>query len=134
MKIKIILAIAVLSVFIFWFERKKSDSDKLRAELSYKDSLEKKMLAEKNKTHTIETLNYIDRNGLRQGYWKISVAMLSKMDNKSSPFSSYPQKPSDAIVEEGRYVDGKEEGEWILYNPDGSVEKKINYKAGVAVK
>ena len=35
------------------------------------------------------------------------------------------------LKEEGLYKNGKKEGEWFMYNEEGTLLKTVNYKAGV---
>lgn len=60
--------------------------------------------------------NFIDAKGLRQGWWVIFGQMV-------------PEKgfPPTAKIEEGKYVDGKREGLWQEYFPNGAVKYKGEY-------
>lgn len=58
-----------------------------------------------------DELNYTDANGLRQGHWIITETM--QQDNRYSP---------GAKVEEGTYKDGKREGVWKSYFPNGNLK------------
>lgn len=60
----------------------------------------------------VDTLNQIDENGLKQGYWIYF--------GKDRPDSHYS---NDAKVEEGKYVDGKKTGTWLKYHIDGQTIK-----------
>lgn len=111
----------LLAVFIFSCGDNSTDWKKIDS--LYLDSLEKaEALKHEAKINTRDT-NLIDPNGLRQGYWKIIGAMI-----EDSAFAA------ETIVKEGRYVDGKEEGVWIEYSPDGKTEIKTNYHEGKIVE
>lgn len=45
-------------------------------------------------------------------------------DKKAKPLNT----TSFVVLEKGNYVDNKKQGEWIYYNRDGSVERKLIYK------
>lgn len=84
--------------------------------------------SERNQTHCAnfiqaDTLNRIDADGLRQGLW-----ILYGHDKNDLAF------PADAKWKEGRYVDGKKEGKWIEYLPDGRIAGELNYHDGKPVK
>jgi hypothetical protein len=67
-----------------------------------------------------DTLNRIDLNGLRQGAWLVRVD---------------PLRGEPGYEEEGEYVDGKKEGVWKRYTPEGdliAVERFMQgYKNGL---
>ena len=59
-----------------------------------------------------DTVNVIDKNNLRQGYWII-------------------HKPyCEEKLQEGNYIDGKKEGLWISYYSDGKKKSEITYRHG----
>ena len=58
-----------------------------------------------------DTINQIDANGLKQGYW----------------ITYYKEKP-EQIKEEGRYKDNKKEGIWKTYFITGKPKSEITYK------
>ncbi|NRA12910.1 MAG: hypothetical protein HRT57_13220 [Crocinitomicaceae bacterium] len=65
-----------------------------------------------------DTLNNIDKNGKRQGYWIIY--------GKDQPKVGIPD---DQIYKEGFYIDDRKEGLWKIYYKDGiHVRLKGNYK------
>lgn len=66
-----------------------------------------------------DTLNRIDSEGERTGFWKITCAM-----NKETCDS--PQR----VLEEGTYVHGEKSGMWIEYYPTGIIKSRIQYKKG----
>lgn len=61
--------------------------------------------------------NFIDENGLRQGYWRITAAM--KNDARYAP---------ESVLEEGNYLDDKRTGVWHAYFPSGKI-KSTNGRA-----
>lgn len=61
--------------------------------------------------------NFIDENGLRQGYWRITAGM--KNDNRYSP---------ETVFEEGNYFNDKRAGVWQSYFPSGKLKSRITYK------
>lgn len=101
--------------------------DEQSPELSQNQSEDKVTLyTEDSKEDTVKQLNnYIDKNGLRQGYWKISASMMRDENMNYAP---------DAIVREGIYVDSKEEGVWLEYFPNGNLKRKVSYRRGMEVK
>jgi hypothetical protein len=66
---------------------------------------------------TIHGENVTDSKGKRQGHWVIT--------NKTEHLKDYD---STAKVSEGYYSDNMKEGEWIEYNPNGSVKSKTIFK------
>ena len=111
-----------LTVLIFSCGDNSTDWKKVDS--LYLDSLEKaEAQKHADKMNSQGTINLIDPNGLRQGYWKIIGAMI-----EDSAFAA------DAIVKEGLYVDGKEEGVWIEHSPDGSMKTQTNYHEGKVIK
>lgn len=58
------------------------------------------------------TLNQLDQAGLKHGYW-----VLYGKDRPDSGFAP------DSKIEEGTYVHGRKEGEWIKYHLDGQTVK-----------
>jgi hypothetical protein len=123
MKVKIILVVALLSVLVFWVERKHQRSLQEEEAKKHADSVRKDSLSKIAIAIPEGIVNYIDVNGKRQGLWEIPGAM-----KKNYAFSP------NAIVEKGNYIDDKMDGEWTFYNPDGTVKEKRNYKAGEIVK
>ena len=61
--------------------------------------------------------NYMDVNGKKQGHWIIT--------NDMKHLTDYDDK---AKIEEGYYSDNMKEGEWIEYNPNGSIKSKMIFK------
>ena len=68
-------------------------------------------------------LNYTDSKGRREGKWIIYGKMSG--DAAYNPIGKFM---------EGEYKDGEKEGEWIEYNPDGTVKRKVNFSGGNEVK
>jgi antitoxin component YwqK of YwqJK toxin-antitoxin module len=60
--------------------------------------------------------NITDANGLKQGKWILTGALLNKKEYAA-----------DAKVEEGVYLNDKKDGVWITYYPNGKVKNKITY-------
>jgi antitoxin component YwqK of YwqJK toxin-antitoxin module len=61
-----------------------------------------------------DTINYTDKNNLKQGLWL-------KFDNNNKE-----------IVEQGAYKANKKDGWWVSYYPNGNVKHKITFKTGKA--
>lgn len=59
-----------------------------------------------------DTLNQLDENGMKQGYWIIFGI--------DKPEKGYP---ADGKIEEGTYKDGRKNGLWVKYHPDGKTPK-----------
>lgn len=68
-----------------------------------------------------DTINQIDENNLKQGYWIFY--------GKDKPNEGYADT---AKVEECRYVDNKKEEQWIKYYPNSAVKAKGCLKNGRA--
>lgn len=66
------------------------------------------------------TINCVDVNGKRQGYWKI-VAGMKKLGAPWNP---------NQVVQEGKYIDSKPEGVWVSYHQNGNRCGEVAYKAG----
>lgn len=66
-----------------------------------------------------DTINQIDKNGLKQGYW---IFYGVDMTDKKYPDSS--------IVSEGHYIDDQKNGIWTLYNTDGSIKLRTDFLNG----
>ena len=89
------------------------DDQKINKDSLFLDSVQKAIMNNPN------SVNFVDAKGIQQGKWIITGSMVKD--------SSYPP---DAKVEEGKYVDGQKEGEWMEYYPSGAVKSKGNYSAG----
>jgi antitoxin component YwqK of YwqJK toxin-antitoxin module len=64
-----------------------------------------------------DTLNVLDFQGQRQGFWKLSGDMTGEAGYKKNQ-----------LVEEGSYIDNKREGIWKKYYPTGTIKSEINYQ------
>lgn len=62
------------------------------------------------------SINFTDKRGLRQGYWKIF--------GKSQRDTSYAP---DAVVECGNYKHGVKSGKWVIYTPSGTIKDIVYY-------
>lgn len=71
-------------------------------------------------TSAPDTLNKLDEQGRKQGWWQLGVPQPGK--------NGYA---GDALVEEGRYVDNKRTGAWRRYWPNGNVKSEITYVKGL---
>lgn len=115
---------ALISVFIFSCGNETDGNVKRLLDSISRDSSEKAY--EKKHEREIQlrdTVNRIDKHGLRQGYWKLTGTMVKDVTYTA-----------EGIVKAGRYVDGKEEGIWIEHSPDGKTEIKTNYHEGKVVR
>ncbi|MDX2360848.1 MAG: hypothetical protein QNK23_08585 [Crocinitomicaceae bacterium] len=63
-----------------------------------------------------DTINQLDENDLKQGYWIYY--------GKDRPESDYPD---DGIIEEGSYLDDRKTGRWIKYYSNGAVKATGEY-------
>ncbi|UKN03118.1 hypothetical protein K6119_06275 [Paracrocinitomix mangrovi] len=61
-----------------------------------------------------DTLNQVDQDGLKQGYWILYGYMFDKRDY-----------PDSLLIEEGTYKDDRKSGKWIKYHPDGKTPRLI---------
>ena len=86
---------------------------KINKDSLYLDSVQKAII------NNPGTTNFVDAKGLRQGKWMVIGKM--QRDSVYAP---------DAKVEEGTYVDGQKDGEWMEYYPSGAVKSKGNYSGG----
>lgn len=66
-----------------------------------------------------DTLNQTDSLNRKQGYWKITP-LIQKQYGAEWNLNS--------VVEEGRYVDNRKQGKWIMYYPSGVVRLEAVYK------
>jgi uncharacterized protein len=87
------------------------------------------------------------RDGLRTGKW-VSYYLVKKENNGIDSTLRYTGSFIDdnpdgkhtfywengKIKEEGQYINGKKEGDWILYNSDGTPYIVINYRNGTEVR
>lgn len=66
-----------------------------------------------------DTLNQKDEVNLKQGSWIITGQM-----RKDTSFAA------SAIIEQGKYKDGRKIGVWMRYYPNGNIQSKIFYVNG----
>lgn len=64
--------------------------------------------------HEGDTINLTDGNKMKQGLWMNFDAT------------------NTVVIEKGTYLEGKKEGEWIHYFPNGNIKHKITFKKGIA--
>ncbi len=63
-----------------------------------------------------DTINRVDENNLKQGFWKIFGRM-----------KKLPGYEPDQVVEEGKYQNSRKQGFWKKFFPNGKVKNEINY-------
>lgn len=68
-----------------------------------------------------DTVNRLDEQGRRQGWWQIT-----------GPVPSKPDYHAGVLYEEGRYVDSRRNGLWKRYWPNGKARSEVNYLKGLA--
>lgn len=68
-----------------------------------------------------DTLNQIDVNGKKQGWWQIRGNDKMYTGKEYSP---------DAVVEEGKYNEGKKTGVWRQYYKGGNIRSEVEYQLG----
>ncbi len=66
--------------------------------------------------HNGDTINVIDENNLKQGFWRI----FGKMSN-------LPGYDPDQVVEEGNYENSRKQGIWVKFFTSGKKKSEINY-------
>jgi antitoxin component YwqK of YwqJK toxin-antitoxin module len=114
-----------ISSFLISCENKQADvkTDSVKSDSVTTDSIKTNSVVSTVRSSNYgDTVNRVDANGLKQGYWIITGNML-----KDEGYAD------DAVETEGRYVNGKEEGKWIQHAPDGKVIKETSFKTGVIV-
>lgn len=74
------------------------------------------IIAQTDKNIPLDTLNFIDTTGKKQGYWVITNSMLHK-----------PCYTDDQKVEEGRYLNSKKTGVWTEYYCSGKIKSIFTY-------
>lgn len=67
-----------------------------------------------------DTLNQVDEQGRKQGWWQMSAPGAGGQDQEPGP-----------VIEEGRYADGRRSGVWTRYWPSGALKSRINYVKGM---
>ena len=63
-----------------------------------------------------DTINFIDENNLKQGFWKIFGSM-----------KKLPDYEPDQVVEQGGYKDSRKQGLWSTFFPSGKTKSEIEY-------
>ena len=63
-----------------------------------------------------DTLNKVDANNMKQGYWKIY------------------DEASKALLEEGKYVNSQKEGIWKAYYETGKIKEEQYFQMGIREK
>jgi antitoxin component YwqK of YwqJK toxin-antitoxin module len=71
-------------------------------------------------TASSDTLNRLDEQGRKQGWWRITA-----------PVDRKPGYDTGAVVEEGCYRNDRRTGTWKGYWPNGRVKSKITYAGGL---
>lgn len=66
-----------------------------------------------------DTLNRLDEQGRRQGYWRVQA-----------PKEDKPGYADGQLIEEGRYANNKRVGTWRRYWPNGQLMSEITYVMG----
>ncbi len=66
-----------------------------------------------------DTLNILDAQGRKQGWWQVTAPKVEK-----------PDYDAGQLIEEGRYADSRRTGRWTRYWPNGKVMSEITYEAG----
>ena len=64
-----------------------------------------------------DTINYVDENNLKQGFWKI----FGKMEK-------LPAYEPDQVVEQGKYANSRKQGLWTKFFPSGKTKSEIEFK------
>ncbi|HLU84977.1 MAG TPA: hypothetical protein VKZ45_05860 [Vicingaceae bacterium] len=72
--------------------------------------------AQKFEIHNGDTINYIDENNLKQGFWKIFGRM-----------KKLPDYQPDQVVEQGEYENSRKQGIWKMFYPNGKTKSEIAY-------
>lgn len=67
-----------------------------------------------------DTINQVDPQGRKQGYWRIEA-----------PKADKPGYTDGQLIEEGRYNAGKRIGTWKRYWPNGKIMSEVNYRSGL---
>ena len=63
-----------------------------------------------------DTINVIDANNLKQGFWRIFGKM-----------KKLPEYQPDQVVEEGNYENSRKQGMWKNFFPNGKIKSEIAY-------
>src|SRR5690606_23707813 len=70
-------------------------------------------------TTAADTLDQVDSQGRKQGWWRVVA-----------PNTDRTGYPDGALVEEGRYQNGRRVGVWRRYWPNGQPMSEITYQMG----
>lgn len=63
-----------------------------------------------------DTINYIDENNLKQGFWKIFGRM-----------KKLPGYEPDQVIEQGRFENSRKQGLWTMFFPNGKTKSEIEF-------
>lgn len=77
------------------------------------------IIAQTDKSISLDTLNFIDSTGKKQGHWLITNSMLHK-----------PCYADDQKVEERKYLNNKKIGVWTEYYCSGKIKCILTYVNG----
>jgi len=64
-----------------------------------------------------DTINYVDENNLKQGFWKIFGRMRKT-----------PGYQPDQVIEQGKYQNSRKQGLWTKFFASGKTKSEIEYK------
>ncbi|MBL4670371.1 MAG: toxin-antitoxin system YwqK family antitoxin [Flavobacteriales bacterium] len=64
-----------------------------------------------------DTVNLVDENNLKQGFWKIFGKM-----------RKLPRYEPDQVIEQGKYANSRKQGLWTKFFPSGKTKSEIEYK------
>jgi len=64
-----------------------------------------------------DTINYVDENNLKQGFWRIFGKM-----------RKLPQYEPNQVIEEGKYKNSRKQGLWTKFFASGKTKSEIEYK------
>jgi len=63
-----------------------------------------------------DTINYIDKNNLKQGFWKIFGRM-----------KKLPGYEPDQVIEQGKFDNSRKQGLWTKFFPSGKTQSEIEF-------
>jgi len=86
----------------------------------------------------IDTLNVIDKNNLKQGFWfeYINSSIEYEFIHDIPEYSkrcNIVSFPDIIITFFGQYKDDKKEGKWLSYFANGKLSKDLNYSKGILI-
>lgn len=64
-----------------------------------------------------DTINVVDDNNLKQGFWKIFGRM-----------KRLPNYEPDQVIEQGKYANSRKQGLWTKFFPSGKTKSEIEFK------